>query len=120
MTKESTALADLVTDALDDLAALGLHWTRNRERGRMPSGIRQAMLIVAQEALAYADMAEREMARKFDALCGPTAYARNSADQVLRCGPNGECSYCGKACDEPCSRFCSNDDAAKQCGRKPA
>lgn len=49
---------DPVADALDDMAALGLHWTRNRERGRMPNGIRAAMLLVAKEALIHAEHAE--------------------------------------------------------------
>jgi hypothetical protein len=65
-----------VADALDDMAALGLHWTRNRERGRMPSGIRAAMLLVAREALAHNDMANREAARQFDQLCGAGAFER--------------------------------------------
>jgi len=45
---------DPVADALDDLAALGQHWTRNRESGRMPKGIRAAMLLVARDVLALA------------------------------------------------------------------
>lgn len=48
-------VTDPVADALDDMAALGLHWTRNRERGRMPSGIRQAMILVAREVLAHVE-----------------------------------------------------------------
>lgn len=44
-------LEDPVADALDDLAALGKHWVRNRKEGRMSSGIRNAMLLVAQEAV---------------------------------------------------------------------
>ena len=80
-----TVVQDPVADALDDMAALGLHWTRNRERGRMPSGIRQAMLLVAREALAHSDMAERAMARQFGDLCVPAAYARNNAGAVLVC-----------------------------------
>ena len=71
-------VTDPVADALDDMAALGLHWTRNRERGRMPGGIRQAMLLVARELLAHADMADRAMARQFGELCGPEAFARNA------------------------------------------
>ncbi len=51
---------DPVADALDDMAALGLHWTRNRDRGCMPNGIRAAMLLVARDALALADMEERK------------------------------------------------------------
>lgn len=69
---------DPVADALDDMAALGLHWTRNRERGRMPGGIRAAMLLVAREAIAHADMQERELQQRIAATCGPEAYARNN------------------------------------------
>lgn len=69
---------DPVADALDDMAALGQHWTRNRERGRMPGGIRAAMLLVAREVLAHADMQERETLSKFAETCGPEAYARNN------------------------------------------
>ena len=43
-------MRDPVADALDDMAALGQHWTRSRERGRMPNGIRAAMLLVPAEA----------------------------------------------------------------------
>lgn len=53
-------MADPVADALDDMAALGQHWTRNRERGRMPNGIRTAMLMVAREALAHDESRMRE------------------------------------------------------------
>jgi len=69
---------DPVADALDDMAALGQHWTRNRERGRMPGGIRAAMLLVAREVIAQADMQERELQQRFAATCGPEAYARNN------------------------------------------
>ena len=58
---ELTVLQDNVADALDDLAVLGAHWTRNRDRGRMPNGIRQAMLIVAREAIAYAEASDLEI-----------------------------------------------------------
>ena len=54
-------LRDPVADALDDMAALGLHWTRNRERGRMPGGIRAAMLLVARELTAHEDLQAREI-----------------------------------------------------------
>lgn len=73
------AVADPVADALDDMAALGLHWTRNRERGRMPRWIRQAMLMVAREALAHVDAQERSTNQFMDELCGPTAFARRNA-----------------------------------------
>ena len=73
--QQLTVMQDPVADALDDMAALALHWTRNRERGRMPAGIRQAMLLVAREALIHADMADRAMGRQFGDLCGSAAYA---------------------------------------------
>lgn len=75
------AVLDPVADALDDMAALGLHWTRNRERGRMPSGIRQAMLLVAREVLAHEDAQARSTNQFMDDLCGPAAYARNNGGQ---------------------------------------
>lgn len=43
---------DHVNDALDDMAALALHWERNRQRGRVPGAIRAAMVMVAQEIAA--------------------------------------------------------------------
>jgi len=45
-------LHEPVNDALDDMAALALHWERNRQRGRVPSAIRAAMVMVAQEIAA--------------------------------------------------------------------
>ena len=75
---ELTAMLDPVADALDDMAALGLHWTRNRERGRMPGGIRAAMILVARELLAHEDLQAREMQRRFAEMCGPEAFARNN------------------------------------------
>ena len=73
-----TVMEDPVAHALDDMAALGLNWTRNRERGRMPNGIRQAMLLVAREALAHDDAQARSTNQLMDNLCGPAAYARNN------------------------------------------
>ncbi len=78
--QQLTVMQDPVADALDDMAALGLHWTRNRERGRMPSGIRQAMLLVAREALMHDDMAKREVARQFGELCGPAAFEKTHGE----------------------------------------
>lgn len=80
-------MEDPVADALDDMAALGLQWARNRERGRMPNGIRGAMLLVAREALGHVEMQERETQRRTDELCGPAAYMRNSApDELIAIG----------------------------------
>ena len=50
---------DPVADALDDMAALGQHWERNRERGRNQNGIRSAMILVARELLLHVDMESR-------------------------------------------------------------
>ena len=82
-----TVLEDPIADALDDMAALGLHWTRNRERGRMPNGIRQAMLLVAREVLAHEDAQARSTNQFMDNLYGPAAYARNNG--------MGLCNSCG-------------------------
>jgi hypothetical protein len=76
-------MQDPIADALDDMAALGQHWTRNRELGRMPNGIRLAMLMVAREVLAHADMQERETQRRISELCGSEAYARNNSGEPL-------------------------------------
>lgn len=45
--------ADPIADKLDELAALAQHWTRNRDRGYTPSGIRAAMLQLAHELLEH-------------------------------------------------------------------
>lgn len=63
-------LHDPVADLLDDLAALGQHWTRNRERGRMPGAIRQAMLMVARDALGLAGDDPRHSEVGLCATCG--------------------------------------------------
>ena len=78
-------MEDAVADALDDMAALGLHWARNRERRRMPNGIRQAMLLVAREVLAHEDAQARSTNQFMDNLYGPAAYARNNSRAVLVC-----------------------------------
>jgi hypothetical protein len=102
--QQLTVMQDPVADALDDMAALGLHWTRNRERGRMPHGIRQAMLLVAREALAHADAQERSTNQFMDNLCGPAAFARNNGAVLVcpekdhECGDHavGWCATCPK------------------------
>lgn len=104
-------VTDPVADALDDMAAIGLHWTRNRERGRMPSGIRQAMILVAHEVLAHVEVHDHITNQIMGDL------ARNAADKTIGCGPNGECLYCGVVCDEPCSRFVSRGLAETACSR---
>lgn len=93
--KEAT---DTVADALDDMAALGQHWARNRERGRMPGGIRAAMLLVARELLAHVDRQERELQERMNQLCGPAAYARNNS----MCGNCGHPELCAAmGCKQP-------------------
>ena len=59
---------DYVADVLDDMAALGEYWKRNRERGRMPNGIRSAMLLVAREALDLQEMRQQEEVRMIEAM----------------------------------------------------
>lgn len=110
-------VADPVADALDDMAALGLYWTRNRERGRMPSSIRKAMILVAQEVLAHVAAQDRITNQFMDDLCGPAAFARNADGDLLRCDPSGACLYCGTVCDEPCSRFGPRSFAEVKCSR---
>lgn len=58
-TEKLHVLRDPVAEVLDDMAALGQHWIRNRERGRMPYAIRTAMLLVARELIALADQNEQ-------------------------------------------------------------
>jgi len=102
-----TVTQDPVADALDDLAALGAHWTRNRERGRMPSGIRSAMILVAREVLAHFEQQERETQQNLFELCGPAAYARNNGalhvcpEKDHICGDHavGWCASCPKRAD---------------------
>lgn len=60
MSIKTEAEVDPLAAVLDDLAALGEHWTRNRKAGRMPGGIRAAMLLVAREALAHDEAMQRE------------------------------------------------------------
>lgn len=72
---------DPVADALDDMAALAQHWAKNRERGRNPSSIRAAMLMVAREALAHVDQQERELQQRTDELCGPADLKREVSNQ---------------------------------------
>lgn len=47
------APVDPVDDTLDLMAAMAQHWTRNRDQGRTPSGIRAAMLQLAHELLEH-------------------------------------------------------------------
>ena len=65
---ELQMMRDPIADALDDMAALGEHWKRNRERGRMPNGIRSAMLLVAREVLDLQEMQQQEHVRTIAAM----------------------------------------------------
>jgi hypothetical protein len=56
MNEDIKVAFDPVKDLLDDMAALGENWTRNRERGRMPNAIRNAMVMVAREIVIHEDM----------------------------------------------------------------
>lgn len=42
---------------LDELADIGVHWTRNRQRGLTPEGVKGAMLSLVEEIL---DLRQRE------------------------------------------------------------
>ena len=65
---EPQMMRDPIADALDDMAALGEHWKRNRERGRMPNGIRSAMLLVAREALDLQEVQRQQDVRTIAAM----------------------------------------------------
>jgi hypothetical protein len=65
---EPQMMRDPIADALDDMAALGEHWKRNRERGRMPNGIRSAMLLVARDVLDLQEMQQQEHVRTIAAM----------------------------------------------------
>lgn len=55
-------VTDHMAERLDELAALGEVWSKNRARGHNPVVTRSAMLMAARELVAMADM---------DALAGP-------------------------------------------------
>jgi len=71
MTTQWTRLDDPVADLLDDMALIGVHWTRNRENGRMPNGIRSAMMMIARDLVAMAEMQEKEFQKLFAAQMRP-------------------------------------------------
>lgn len=48
-------LKDPIAELLDDMAAMGEHWAKNRERGRTPDAIRRAMLMAARDLVVLAD-----------------------------------------------------------------
>jgi hypothetical protein len=48
-------VSDPASDVIDDMAALCEHWTRNREDGRTPKAIKEAMIFAARELIALAD-----------------------------------------------------------------
>ena len=51
-------VTDPIADLLDDMAALGQHWERNRQRGRMPAAIRLAMISTAEDILSATFISE--------------------------------------------------------------
>ncbi|MBU1655139.1 MAG: hypothetical protein KJ558_10005 [Gammaproteobacteria bacterium] len=69
------ALQDQVANTLDNLAVLAAHWARQREQGQNPKEIRQAMLMVARAALAYAEASDREVEREMSERFGQAASA---------------------------------------------
>lgn len=46
---------DELAEIIDDIAFLGEHWMRNREKGRIPNAIRRAIIMAAREAIALDD-----------------------------------------------------------------
>ena len=56
MTNELCLVRDEIAENLDDLA---VYWKRNRENGRMPNGIRSAMIQIAREITAQLDWEAR-------------------------------------------------------------
>ena len=50
---------DPIAELLDDMALIGAHWTRNRDKGRSPSAIRAAMILVARDLVALCDQANQ-------------------------------------------------------------
>lgn len=56
MQNKLVVMRDPVAEVLDDMAALGEYWQRNREKGRMPGSIRAAMLLAAREAIMVEEM----------------------------------------------------------------
>ena len=43
------ATTDIIAEKLDEIASLCEHWKKNREKGLMPSSIRMAMIMLADE-----------------------------------------------------------------------
>lgn len=50
---------DAVAETLDDMAALADYWKRNRENGRTPNSIRNAMVLVCREVVSLNDFEKR-------------------------------------------------------------
>jgi len=42
---------DVIAEKLDEMAELCTHWSRNRDKGRNPSAIRAALLMLAEEVV---------------------------------------------------------------------
>lgn len=67
---------DELAEMIDDIAALGEHWARNREKGRMPNAIRRAIIMAARDIVVLEDMQTKQMAHEQDLMFGPEAYHR--------------------------------------------
>jgi hypothetical protein len=70
--------SDTIAEKLDEMADLSEHWKRYREKGRNPSAIRVAMMLLAHEVTAIARAHDKETASMMDRLCCPTVCAADS------------------------------------------
>lgn len=75
---ELMIVKDELAEMIDDIAALCEHWSRNRDKGRMPYAIRRAIIMAARDAIAFEDSQVQEMVRDQDMMFGPLAYHRNN------------------------------------------
>lgn len=57
---------DPVAERLDEMADLSECWKKNRDKGRMPSAVRQALIYLCREVCVVEDL-ERELRRKLEA-----------------------------------------------------
>lgn len=64
MGSELENVTDEVADLLDELAYLGAAWAKSREKGKMPSGIRHAMISVSEEVVLMAEIKKNNLIGK--------------------------------------------------------
>ncbi len=70
---------DIIAEKLDEMADISEYWKRQRDKGRNPTAIRSAMLMLAHEVTMLVQTQESETAAMFDRMCGPSAYHKNHA-----------------------------------------